>query len=255
MYLDRSALGLVGSSCPLARPAGASMSVEAHPPACISLEPRAREREGPTVRVATAAGRAAPLKRARATPASRPAPPVCCTRSWPTAELLLDGRRRSSTRKSSHDKYWGRRRTPRLAAVPTSSRQLVGTQWLSRRRGGSNLVSTKVGRDCLRGVETRGERSAEKHVACVQSEAGPSEISDGPRRVSRSTSRDRPLRSRYERMRASTSGRKCFIRPWIGHAAASPRAQMLQERVSVSAFVRPKTLSEGRRTCGPRPAW
>src|SRR3546814_3472561 len=31
----------------------------------------------------------------------------------------------------------------------------------------------------------------------------------------------------FSRMRRSISGRKCLIRPWIGHAAASPSAQMV----------------------------
>ncbi len=36
-----------------------------------------------------------------------------------------------------------------------------------------------------------------------------------------------PAAPRFSAMRRSISGRKCLIRPWIGHAAASPRAQMV----------------------------
>lgn len=36
-----------------------------------------------------------------------------------------------------------------------------------------------------------------------------------------------PLALLNERIRSMTSGRKRWRRPWIGHAAASPRAQMV----------------------------
>jgi hypothetical protein len=44
----------------------------------------------------------------------------------------------------------------------------------------------------------------------------------------RPPNRTGPFCARNSEILRSTSGRKCLIRPWMGHAAASPRAQIVR---------------------------
>lgn len=60
-----------------------------------------------------------------------------------------------------------------------------------------------------------------------------------------------PFFSAYSAILASNSGRKCLIRPWIGHAKASPRAIVWSAPI-VIALRRFKTY---HKWCDPQLAW
>lgn len=121
-------------------------------------------------------------------------------------------------------------RRPRPTAAPCRKRR---PSTLQPRASSDNAgVRLRLGRDHLPRRASGRSRSwarRQRAVAVGTSDAlAPRRGVGAPLRHSAATASGRGAVARARRaMRASISGRKCRMSPWIGQAAASPRAQMV----------------------------